>query len=122
MQESPSAWVEEANRALRSCGDWGARWWHFGPPCNTFRMVVGDPVGSNIAIMLTNTGYLAGPTAWDQQQIEIQWNSNSSKNWQDWEFVLEDKRIGFRAISVTLHWAKNVQILDERSWLLWRQA
>jgi hypothetical protein len=110
-------WIAAANDALASRPDAGARWWGFGPPCCTFQLVVGDPVGDNVAIMLTWCDYLAGPTSWSRQSIRISLRPMSDDP-SEFEFLLEDARAGFRAEGRTLHWACRVDVVDPRAWLL----
>jgi hypothetical protein len=112
-------WIALANDTLTLLDGCDARWWSMGPPCHTFQMVIGESTGENLAIMLTHTQYLAGPLFWSNQKLKVTWQSQSSHNWMDWEFVLEDPLAGFRAVSKTFHWAKNLQSFDENSWALW---
>lgn len=114
-----TAWVAEANDSLAGLSRLGARWWRYGPPCSGFQLVVGDPAGSNMAIMLFYCRYLAGPTAWQPQSIRITLRSRPDDGREGISFVLEDLPAGFRAESDTLHWARDVDVMDEGQWRLW---
>ncbi len=113
-------WVAEANEALASLADAGARWWGFGPPCQCFQLVVGDPAGENLAIVLFYCRFLAGPTSWQPQAIQIAAIPMIRHDPSSWRFVLEDARAGFRAESGTFHWARNVNVVDTAAWGIWR--
>jgi len=84
--------------------------------------VVGDPVGTNVAIMLSRTVYLAGPTMWQNQLIRVSRlpvpaGESAGPGW-----LLQDMSVGFRAESDSLFWAKNVEVCDPQKWLLWRPS
>lgn len=121
MDERPwKAWVGDANSVLSTCRGSVARWWSFGPPCSTFQIVIGDPVRSDLAIMLTWLDYLSGPTSWPQRDFRIELDSHGSDDWMKWEYTLLDEAVGFRAIGKTFHWAPNVDVVQTDAWRLWR--
>ncbi len=120
LDDAWSRWIAEANETLAAYGDCEARWWSFGPPCNHFRLVIGEPTGKNVAIMLFHTKYLAGPTDWPHQRLKVSRDLNSSETWSDWRFHLEDAAAGFRAESATFCWSQDIDVMDEHKWLVWR--
>lgn len=112
-------WADEANEVLAAFSQDGARWWGFGPPCQTFQLVVGDPVGSNVAIMLIGTRYVAGPTMWKNQVLRVQrLSSFSDPNEVSW--IVHDSAVAFRAEASLFMWAKNVEVCNPQKWLPWR--
>jgi hypothetical protein len=112
--------VADANAALKSCRGANARWWSFGPPCNTFQLVIGDPKLADVAIMLTWLKYLSGPTTWEQQELQVQLDSHGSADYQEWSYTLIDASVGFRAVATTFHWSTRVEVLAPDAWKLWR--
>jgi hypothetical protein len=94
------------------------RWWGYGPPQSTFRLVVGDPVGTNFALMLVNCKSVSGPTAWRGQSLRI--TRGNLVGLLNYEWTVEDQNAGFRAEATSLHWARNVEVADPQAWLLWR--
>src|SRR5260370_25357063 len=92
--------VHDANAALCSMRDKGARWWNFSVSHTTFDMVIGDPLGNdNVVLCLPGCGYLAGPVQWASQQIEIQLTENC--------VLIQDQSVGFRAEGGPLRWRRN---------------
>ncbi|MDB5335080.1 MAG: hypothetical protein JWN70_699 [Planctomycetaceae bacterium] len=119
LEDKWSRWIAEANAVLAAYADCDARWWLFGPPYNTFQLVVGEPTGENVAIMLCRTKYIAGPTSWHNQKLKVSGDSNFSGYQMNRTFCLEDAAAGFRAESATFHWAKNVKVMDHYKWCVW---
>ncbi|HSG72150.1 MAG TPA: hypothetical protein VLA12_17170 [Planctomycetaceae bacterium] len=113
-------WAEEANSALAALAGYDARWWSFGPPCHTFQLVVGDPVGVNVAIMLVGTKCVAGPTMWRDQIVRVSCLPTSADGRAVLTWHVTEPSVGFRAEAQNLMWAKNVDVCDPRKWLLWR--
>ncbi len=100
----------------------GARWWCFGPPTDTFQLVVGDPLGINVAIMTSGTKFIAGPTAWDHQAIRVRRTALLSDEPGAADWVVQDTTVGFRVDSDSLWWARNVDGCDPHMWHLWRPS
>ncbi len=110
------AWLADANAAFAARPRWGARWWGFGVSHGTFQLVVGDPVGRNLAVMLFWSRELSGPTSWERQRLRVARGPAGGGG----RFVVEDPAVGFRAAAESFHWARDVECLDPRKWLLWR--
>jgi hypothetical protein len=115
-----AAWVGQANDALADLRNRRAVWWGYGSPCSCFRLVAGDPAGSNVAIMLFFSRYLAGPTSWEPQSLRIRIQRAPEDRTREVVFLLEDPGAGFRAEASNLHWARDVDVLNESQWRLWR--
>lgn len=113
-------WAREANEALAELSAKGARWWDFSCSHRRFQLVVGDPVGSNVAIMLFWANHLAGPTQWENQAIRVRYQFTHTVPLLGLSWILEDERVGFRAEAPNFMWAKDVDVCDQEHWQLWR--
>jgi HAD superfamily hydrolase (TIGR01509 family) len=113
-------WLAEVNRALAACPEAGARLWLYSTTHGTFQLVVGDPVGRNIAIMMFWCDWLSGPTSWSPQSLRATCFPRDPGPPHERRFVLEDPAGGFRAEAQSFHWARDVNVTDPYAWLIWR--
>lgn len=113
-------WERDANLALAEFSSEEGRWWGFTCSHHRFQLVVGDPAGRNIAIMLFWTKRLSGPIRWDRQEIRVHHQFERTAKSLDILWTLEDSNVGFRAEASNFLWARDVDACDEHSWKLWR--
>lgn len=105
-------YVQAANDALSSMRHLGARWWYYSVSHCSFEMVVGNPVGKgNLVLILTACDVIGGPVSWSNQQLVVVWNCDRERSHQAWEFVLEDKSVGFRAVAGTFGWQREYDLV-----------
>jgi HAD superfamily hydrolase (TIGR01509 family) len=113
-------WIADANTALAECPELEARLWVYSVSHRTLQVVVGDPAGRNIAIMMFWCDWLSGPTFWSPQSLRATCFPQDSDSLHDWRFVLEDPVGGFRAEAQSFHWARDVDATDDYAWFMWR--
>jgi hypothetical protein len=110
-------YVQGANDVLSSMRNLGSRWWCYIVSHRSFEMVVGDPLGKgNLVLILTGCDSISGPVSWPNQRLTVIWDCDSErlhKVWghKAWEFVLEDKSVGFRAVAGTFGWQRDYDLV-----------
>lgn len=104
-------YVRQANAALVSVRDKGARWSSYSPSHSTFEMLVGEPnAEDNIVLSLPACEFLAGPVQWSAQRIEVLWRCDSTSANRDWEFEIRDEKAGFHAIGAVFRWRRGYDL------------
>ncbi|HEV8159255.1 MAG TPA: hypothetical protein VGP58_09500 [Pyrinomonadaceae bacterium] len=112
IDREKEAYVTAANKALSKMRDKSARWWNYSFSHSTFDLVVGDPQGNeNILLSLAACEYLAGAMDWNEQQIEVIFKCDRTKQQRVWNFILQDESAGFKAIAGVFEWRKNFNLL-----------
>ncbi len=107
-----SEYVQAGNHALDSMRHLGARWWYYSVSHRSFEMVVGDPLGNgNLVLILTACDFISGPVSWPNQQLTVLWDCDRERPHKAWEFILEDKAVGFRAVASTFGWRRDYNLV-----------
>ena len=110
------AYVRAANEVLAQMRGVGAHWWNYAVSHNTFELVVGDCDGAdNVVICLNGCSAVAGPTAWQGQELQVQWHSNREDPNKGWEYILRDDAAQFRVAASVFRWARNFDLRANHS-------
>ena len=90
-----ASYVQRANEVLSSLKGKGASWSWYSHSFNLFELLVGDYKGEqNILLCLPGCEFLSGPTQWQDQQIEVVFRCDRTKD-PCWLFEIRDDRVVF---------------------------
>ena len=110
-----TAYVKAANKAVTALSEVGFRWWNYSVSLSSFTILIGDASAQrdNVVIFLASCEYISGPVNWlKPHQLEVVFNSDRTKSRDVWEFVVQDKSAGFRAMAGVFEWRKNYDLLN----------
>jgi hypothetical protein len=109
-------YVREANKALSLLRGKGGLWWSYSVSLSRFELLVGEAIGeNNLVLGLLACEYISGPVIWDEQNLEVIWHNDRTQERGAWKFILQDKRVGFKAIGGVFGWRKDFDLLEHSS-------
>ena len=118
IDREKAAYVRAANKALAALSDSGYRWWNYSVSHRVFDLVVGDPTAQqgNVVISLAACEHISGSVDWlEPHQLEVIFHCDRTKR-DAWEFVVQSKAAGFRAVAGVFEWRKNFDLLKRNAY------
>src|SRR5262249_37722464 len=113
IDREEEVYVREANKALSLMRSKGGHWWSYSAGHSTFELLVGEATGEdNLVLSLAACEYISGPVIWDEQNLEVIWYCDRTRERGGWKFVLQDEPVGFKAIGGVFAWRKDFDLLE----------
>jgi hypothetical protein len=103
--------IREANKALSLLSGKGGLWWSYSVSLSRFELLVGEATGKdNLVLSLAACEYISGPVLWDEQNLEVIWHNDRTRESGSWKFILQDEPVGFKAIGKLFSWRKDFDL------------